>query len=115
LAEEQPEGRIMASTISALPAAKAAPTSAGSLAASGSLRRRRISPQAGRALEILGHAIDYLIDEYIERGGQFRQGDPELKAIQLLMATNRAIYFECPVVPTLAERCLRLIGIGRVQ
>jgi hypothetical protein len=105
----------MASSISALPVSKTAPISAGSHAATGSLRRRRISPQAGRALEILGHAIDYLIDEYIEHGGQFRRGDPELKAIQLLMATNRGIYFECPEVPTLAERCLRLLGIGRMK
>jgi hypothetical protein len=28
-------------------------------------RTRRISPEAGRALEILGHAIEYLIDEYV--------------------------------------------------
>ena len=26
-------------------------------------RKRRISPQAGRALEILGHSIEYLVDE----------------------------------------------------
>ena len=28
-------------------------------------RRRRISPQAGHALEILGHAIEYLTDEFV--------------------------------------------------
>ncbi|MGB6742361.1 MAG: hypothetical protein WBE38_01805 [Terracidiphilus sp.] len=75
--------------------------------------RRRISPQAGRALEILGHAIDYLTDEYVHHGGEFRPGDPELDAIELLMAANRAIYFECPRIPTLRERCLRFFGIGR--
>lgn len=107
----------MASSISVLPVAvaRAVPLSSGSHADTDSLRHRRISPQAGRALEILGHAIDYLIDEYIERGGRFRRGDPELEAIYLLMATNRGIYFECPEVPTLAERCLRLFGIGRVK
>lgn len=77
------------------------------------IRRRRITPEAGRALEILGHAIEYLTDEYIYRGGQFYPGDPEVQAVQLLAASNRAIYFECPEVPTLGARCLRLLGIGR--
>jgi len=27
-----------------------------------------------------------------------------LEAVQLLMALNRQVYFECPVVPTLGER-----------
>lgn len=84
-----------------------------SAAAASTIRRRRITPQAGRALEILGHAIEYLTDEYIYRGGQFYPGDPEVQAIQLLAATNRAIYLECPEVPTLGTRCLRLLGIGR--
>lgn len=83
-----------------------------STAARSSIRRRRITPQAGRALEILGHAIEYLTDEYIYRGGQFYPGDPEVQAVQLLAATNRAIYLACPEVPTLGERCLRLLGIG---
>jgi hypothetical protein len=84
-----------------------------SAASRSAVRRRRITPQAGRALEVLGHAIEYLTDEYIYRGGQFYPGDPEVQAVQLLAATNRAIYLECPEVPTLGERCLRLLGIGR--
>ena len=75
--------------------------------------RRRVSPTAGHALEILGHAIDYLTDEYIQHGGQFHPGDPKLKAIELLMTANRTIYFECPVIPSLGQRFLRLFGIGR--
>jgi hypothetical protein len=74
-------------------------------------RRRTISPPAGHALEILGHAIDYLTDEYVQCSGAFRTDDPELEAVQLLMAVNRAIYFECPEVPTLGERWKKLIGI----
>ncbi len=38
-------------------------------AAGGVRRRRRISPQAGHALEILGHAIEYLADEYVHQAG----------------------------------------------
>jgi len=67
-------------------------------------RRRRISPQAGRALEMLGHAIEYLADEYVHEGCSFTAGDPQLQALHLLMALNREIYFECPVVPSFKER-----------
>ena len=62
-------------------------------------RRRCISPQAGRALEILGHAIEYLTDEYVLEGGLFSAHDPRLEAIQLLMARNREVYFACPELP----------------
>ena len=67
-------------------------------------RHRRICPQAGRALEVLGHAIDYLADEYVQEGGLFSAHDPRLEAIQLLMARNREIYFACPEMPPFGER-----------
>ena len=68
-------------------------------------RQRRIDPQAGRALELLGHAIEYLADEFVHQGGQMKSGDAQVEAMQLLMALNRQVYLDCPVVPTLAERC----------
>lgn len=67
--------------------------------------RRRLSPEAGRALEILGHAIDYLMDEFWRdqpEDPMDRQG--RVQAIQLLMATNRGVYYSCPEIPTLADR-----------
>jgi hypothetical protein len=67
-------------------------------------RRRRISHEAGRALEILGHAIEYLADEYVYEGSSLSANDPQLKAVQVLMALNRQIYFACPEVPTFGER-----------
>jgi hypothetical protein len=67
-------------------------------------RRRSISPQAGHALELLGHAIEYLSDEYVNEGGLFASRDPRIEAIQLLMARNREIYFACPELPTMGER-----------
>jgi hypothetical protein len=70
----------------------------------GRTRRRRISPQAGRALEILGHAIEYLSDEFAHAGGSLSAHNGQVEAVQLLMAANRQIYFTCPEVPTLAER-----------
>lgn len=68
-------------------------------------RRRRITPQAGRALEILGHAIEYLTDEFVHEGQPLSADNRQIIAVQLLMAVNRQIYYECPIVPTLRERC----------
>jgi hypothetical protein len=74
-------------------------------------RRRRISPEAGHALQFLGHAIEYLTDEYVYEGGLFSAHDPRIEAIQLLMARNREIYLECPEVPTLGQRVRGLLRI----
>lgn len=67
--------------------------------------KRRIDPQSGRALEILAHAIEYLTDEFVEEGGHISASDARVQAVQLLMAMNRQVYYDCPVVPSLAERC----------
>ena len=75
----------------------------------GSNRLRRIDFTSGRALEILGHAIEYLTDEYVHRGGSLQANDAEVQAIQLLMALNRKIYYECPEVPTIAERLISFL------
>lgn len=66
--------------------------------------RRHITPQAGRALEILGHAIEYLADEFAHEGGPLSARDGRVQAVQLLMALNRQVYFECPEAPTSGER-----------
>jgi hypothetical protein len=68
------------------------------------IRRRRISPEAGRALEMLGHAIEYLADEYVYEGSSFNASDSQLQAVHILMALNREVYFECPFVPSFKER-----------
>ena len=70
----------------------------------GTKRRRQITPQAGHALEILGHAIEYLTDEFVNCGATFSSRDAQLEAVQLLMARNREVYFECPELPSLGER-----------
>ncbi len=75
----------------------------------GALRRRRISPEAGHALEILGHAIEYLTDEFVHGGGSFSAHDGQVDAVQLLMAVNRQVYFSCPEVPLLGERWRSLL------
>jgi hypothetical protein len=72
-------------------------------------RARRISPQAGHALEILGHAIEYLSDELVHHGGEMNSHNPEVAAVQILMALNREIYFSCPEVPTWGDRIRGLL------
>jgi hypothetical protein len=76
--------------------------------------RRRTTPEAGFALEILGHAIEYLADEYVHDAGllpSIHSGDPRVEAIQLLMAANRQVYFACPLAPSLYQRVAgRLFG-----
>ena len=73
------------------------------------MRRRRISPEAGHALEILGHAIEYLTDEFVCTGEAFSAHDAQVEAVQLLMSLNREIYFGCPEVPTFADRFRALL------
>lgn len=76
--------------------------------------RRRTTPEAGFALEILGHAIEYLADEYVYEAGlipSIHSGDPRVEAIRLLMAANRQVYYACPVVPSFYQRVMtRLLG-----
>ena len=82
-------------------------------AATSPWRPRKLSPEAGRGIEMLGHAIDYLSDELAldfmvgkmwNESGPGSELDPRLAAIELLKARNREIYFNCPEIPTLAER-----------
>lgn len=77
----------------------------------GGVRHRRISAEAGHALEILGHAIEYLTDEFVYAGGSFSAHDAQVEAVQLLMGLNREVYFDCPEVPTFAERFRTLVHL----
>ncbi len=74
-------------------------------------RRRHITPQAGHALEILGHAIEYLTDEFVHRHGEVSLASPDLDAVQLLMALNRRVYYECPEAVTLGERLRSMLHL----
>jgi hypothetical protein len=66
--------------------------------------RRRMSPESGRAIERLGHAIEYLTDEFVHDGCEGGLNGYRVEAIQLLMSLNRQVYGECPIVPTLSQR-----------
>lgn len=70
-------------------------------------RRRQISPRDGRALELLGHSIEYLADEFalqLGTSGSCSAQDPQIQALQILMKANRDVYFNCPTVPKVGER-----------
>ncbi|MDE3201350.1 MAG: hypothetical protein KGN79_10570 [Acidobacteriota bacterium] len=71
---------------------------------------RRISPEAGRALELLSHAVEYLSDQYVRVSRTFSASDPDVQAIQVLMAANSEVYFDCPVMPTIGERLRTFFG-----
>jgi hypothetical protein len=75
-------------------------------------RRRYITSEAGHALEILSHAIEYLTDELVHEGKTVSAHHPQVEAIQLLMTLNRQVYYECPQIPTLSER-LRVVFHSR--
>ncbi|HTF61665.1 MAG TPA: hypothetical protein VK638_03030 [Edaphobacter sp.] len=66
--------------------------------------RRRTTPEAGLALEVLGHAIEYLADEYVHEADLLSfsfPGDSRVEAIQLLMVANRQVYYACPLMPSI--------------
>lgn len=100
------------------------PTCAGALAVCRpeagltSFRRRKVTRDSGRAIEMLGHAIEYLADEFAlecrSREDQVAAGKhPRIVAIELMMTRNREIYFSCPTVPTLGERLRSLLHLQR--
>ena len=74
-------------------------------------RRRNITPQAGRALELLAHAIEYLTDEFVHQSLAYSAKNEQLEAVRLLMALNRQVYFECPEVPSFSERFRTLLHL----
>jgi hypothetical protein len=74
--------------------------------------RRQLSPEEGRALEILGHAIEYLADEYCadaQPKGRLGNADPRIEAIQTLKSLNRSIYYSAAEVEPAFSRMKRWV------
>ena len=72
-------------------------------------RRRMVSPEDGRAIEMLGHAIEYLEDEFALDCRSHPQNvvsgmHPQVAAIAILKQCNRVVYLSCPEVPALRTR-----------
>jgi len=81
-------------------------------------RRRRVSQESGRAIEMLGHAIEYLADEFalecMTRQEQVGPGmHPRVVAIEILKKCNRVVYLSCPEIPTLGDRIRAVLGRRR--
>jgi hypothetical protein len=66
-------------------------------------QRRGSSPQQGRALELLGHAIEYLVDSRL-----YDQWETpaDAAAVHLLMGCSRAVFSECEVLQPWHQRAL---------
>ena len=80
-------------------------------------RCRAVSREAGRAIEMLGHAIEYLSDEFalecMETGAKgSARVHPIVAAIELMKQRNREIYMSCPEVPTFGERLRAMLRLG---
>jgi hypothetical protein len=82
----------------------------------GSSIRRALSRESGHALEMLGHAIEYLADEYaadVEHAGPLGSADPRIEAIQILKRLNRAVYYSGTELEPPFRRMRRwLTGVG---
>jgi hypothetical protein len=70
------------------------------------LIRRRGTIVQGRALETLGHAVEYLVDTRMFHIEAFN-ADNEKEAVQILMRCSREVFSECPEVITLRKRVQR--------
>lgn len=68
--------------------------------------RRRTTPQQGRALETLGHAIEYLVDSRL-----FDQWESpaDAEAVHMLMACSRTVFAECDEVFPWHQRVQRAL------
>jgi len=79
--------------------------------------RRRPTYCQGRALEILGHAIEYLVDSRIYDSSPF---GVDKEAVKILTRVNLDIFEECQEVIPLRSRInqigsqLRAVGLSRV-
>ncbi len=72
-------------------------------------RPRHITYKAVQALEMLGHAIEYLSDVSFCNESSCNESSvalehAHLEAVQILMSLNHEVYFACPPVLTLRER-----------
>lgn len=70
---------------------------------------RRGTIEQGRALESLGHAVEYLIDSSLFAVGEHNQRD-EQESVQILMRMSRAVFAECPEVVSVRRRMRRWVS-----
>ncbi len=69
--------------------------------------RRRTTPQQGRAREVLGHAIEYLVDS---RLFETWESPADAEAVQLLMGCSREVFANCVEVMPWHQRVQRALA-----
>jgi hypothetical protein len=67
---------------------------------------RRPTATQGRAIEILGHAIEYLVDSRLASADEFCSPAAQ-EAIQLLSRANREVYLAAPEMTSGGGRVMR--------
>jgi hypothetical protein len=73
--------------------------------------RRRGNAEQGRALEALGHAVEYLVDSRMFLRTQ-AESDSNRDAVQMLMRLSRTVFLECPEVVPLGRKVARWVTAG---
>lgn len=68
--------------------------------------RRQPDVRQGHALEILGHAVEYLVDSRMFMAGTLPQAADQY-ALQILMHSSRAVFAECAEITPLWTRIAR--------
>lgn len=67
-------------------------------------REKAVCYESGRALEALGHAIEYLVDQNQCERQALRYDEDHVEAIKILHETRMSIYRGCPFVENVNER-----------
>lgn len=70
------------------------------------VRLRRPTATQGRAIELLGHAIEYLVDSRLASADEFCSPAAQ-EAIHLLSRANREVYLAAPEVKSSGGRVMR--------
>jgi hypothetical protein len=65
--------------------------------------RRRPDPYQGRALEKLGHAIEYLVDSRMAWNDR-RTTRADAEAVDMLMGLSRCVFSECEEILPVSQR-----------
>ena len=71
--------------------------------------RRRGTLQQGQALELLGHAVEYLVDSrvFATEASSVRENQ---EAVQLLKRLSRDVFAECAEIKSVRRRIERWLG-----
>ncbi len=71
--------------------------------------RRRPTREQGRALEIVGHAIEYLVDSRMFVG-EHPSSRADHEASRILMEASRSVFSECAEIVPVARRVRRMVA-----